>query len=705
MSGRRAALLAPALVSILLYLPTVRYDFVFDDRGVVLENPLMRDLSDAPMLFVTPYWNTPRVPQSLYRPVTSLTFALDRALLGRFEPAWSHGVNMALHALATWLVTRLAFLALATPWPAALAGLMFAAHPVHVEAVAGVVGRSEILAVCGLLAALFAHRSAQEPHRRGVTALVAAPVFAFLAMLCKESAFVAPLLCGLVDVSFPVPGGSRRRRTFLYAGHAAAVGLALLLRAVALGSVGGGPIHFVDNPAASAGPLAGRLTALACVARYAGLLLWPARLSADYSYDQIAIARTPLDPLVLAGLAIVIATCAGGLLLLRRNPPAGFALLATAVSFALTSNLLVFIGTLFAERLLYAPSIGLCLLIGWLAAIGVRTRAGPSVVLAGLGLCGLASFRTMTRIPDWHDDFALYGSAATVSPRSTRIRYNLGNAYLKHGRLQEAESEYRAALAIYPDFTDAVANLGMALLQQGRAREASEVLRDAAARMPRNAEMAVNLGSAYRALGEPGQAREQFLRALELDPDSAMAWNNLGSLALSMGEVPDAVDDLAKAVAIDPTYAVYRVNLADALMAAGRKEEAFREFREAYRLRPDLSEARRGLGEIALDGGDRVAAERAFRSALDVDPPSARAANFLGYLKALQGDPRAAAEAYERALLLDPTLFDAHRSLGLLYARTLGDRERARRHLRRALELAPDQEEAPALRRLLDEMQ
>ena len=704
MNGRRAALFAPALLAILLYLPTLRYEFVFDDRGVILENPLLLDLADLPSLFAAPYWNTPRVSDRLYRPVTSATFALDRVLAGGFSPALSHGINAMLHGLATWLVTLLALSVLGAPLPACLAGLMFAAHPVHVEAVAGIVGRSEILAACGILSALLCHRAAQEDSRHGAALLVAAPSFSLLAMLSKESAMVAPLLCGLLDVACPPAGSIRRRRMLLYAGHGLAVVTALGLRAAALGTLGSGPIAFVDNPAASSGPLAGRLTGLACVARYAGLLAWPARLSADYSFDQIPVVRTFADPLVLAGAVIVLGTCVGGFLLLRRWPAAGFALLAAAVSFALTSNLVLFIGTLLAERLLYMPSVGFCLLLGALVAAAGRRRFGRIAIVASFGLCALASWRTTIRMPDWHDDLVLYRSAAAVSPRSARIRYNLGNVYLRAGRFPAAEGEYRTALSIYADFTDAIANLGMALLQQGRAREALEFLGRAAERLPRNAEVFVNLGSAYRAAGDPLQAREQFLRAIEMDPASGSAWNNLGSMALSLGEAPEAVDDLARAVAVDPTYAIYRVNLADALMATGRKVEAFREFREAYRLSPDLAEARRGMGEIALESGDRDGAERAFRSALEAEPPSARAANFLGYLRALQGDPRAAAEAYERALALDPTLFDAHRSLGMLYARSLGDRRRAAEHLRRALELAPDQAEAPELRRLLEEM-
>lgn len=706
MKHRRVALALPALLAIALHLPTLRYDFVFDDRGVILENPHMSHLGDLPRLLVSPWWAAGGVDAGLWRPLTSATFAVDRAIAGGFRPEWFHGVNVVLHGMVTWLLTLVA-LDLGGGIPAALvAGSLFAVHPVHVEAVAGIVGRAELLAAGGILAALHLHRRALAPGAGRRHAIVLAPILGFAAMLAKESAFVAPILIALFERAAPPDAREPGRRWALWLGHGTALVAALGLRWLVAGGIGPpGSIPLVDNPAASAGAVAGRLTALACVTRYAGLLVWPARLSADYSYDQIPIVRSLVDPGALAGALLVVGVVAAGLALWRRLPAAGFSLLFAAVTMAPAANLFVFIGTLLAERLLYLPSAGFCLFLGTLATLPA-TPAGRRLAAAGAaGLVLAGALRTGARLPDWRDDFALYRSAAEVSPRSARIRYNLGNAWLRQRRDAEAEGEYRKALAIYPAFADAQANLGMALLQQGRAAEALAVLSTAAERLPRNAEVAVNLGSAQRALGRADRAEVEFRRAIALDAGAATAWNNLGSLLLARGEIDAAVEALERAVVSAPDEAIYHVNLADALRAAGRDADALAEFDRAARLGPDLGEARRAAGEAALMRGDTVTAAREFARALEADPPSARAANFLGFLAAGTGDRRAAATYYERALALDPTLSDAHRSLGLVLAGLPGERRRAAGHLRRYLEMEPGQPGAEELRRLLADLE
>jgi tetratricopeptide (TPR) repeat protein len=696
LNARRAAPLVAGLLATTLYLPTLRNDFVFDDRGVVLENPLLLDVRDLPRLFAAPYWNTPRVPSGgLYRPVTTASFALDRLAAHGFRPAWFHLVNALLHGVVTGLATALALRLFPGPWPALAAGILFAVHPVHVEAVAGVVGRSEILAAGFTLLALFADDAARR--RRGPPAALAAilaPCLVLLAILSKESAVAAPVLILLfARLRGTGPQRARSRGHWLLVGYAAAIAAAVGLRWLALGDLRPRPIPFVDNPAAAQGALWGRVTALAVVPRLAVLLLWPERLSADYSYAQIPIPASWLDPWTLAGALLVTAVLFAGVRLWRKGSPAGFALLVVPAGLLLTCNLLVFIGTLLAERLLYLPSLGLCLLAGALVASFPRPALASVAVLACLG-----AWRTAARLPEWHDDFSLYRAAAAVSPSSARIRYNLGNAFLQHGDFSQAEEEYRRALDIYPDFADALGNLGMAFLQQGRGQAALDTLQQAAARLPKNAEIRVNLGSARRLLGDEAGAEAEFRRAIALDPSSANAWNNLGSLLLRRDDVPGAVAALEKAADANPGFALFRVNLADAYNAAGRPQEARRQFEEAARLDPSLPEVARGRGEAALERGDRAAAEREFRIAAEGTPPSPRACNWLGWILSQKGDLRGAVAAYEKALALDPGLWDAHRSLGLIYADGLHDAPKAIEHFRQSLVLEPMQPGASELR-------
>jgi tetratricopeptide (TPR) repeat protein len=720
LTPRRVAPWIAALAAALLYLPALRNAFVFDDRGVLLQNPLLSDLREAPRILSAPYWNAPGQTGGLYRPLTTLSFALDRALASGFRPAWFHAVNALLHALVTALVVRLA-LSMTLDWPAALAaGLLFAAHPVHVEAVAGVVGRAELLAAAAALGSLLcAAEARRRPGRSGTIAAWAAAGLFFLATLAKESAFVLPAIVWIFDRAFP-PETPRRGRALLLAGLAAA-SLSLALRAHALGTLAPGPIPFVDNPAASAGPVRGRLAAVAVLPDIARLLVWPSALSADYSYAQIPMPSGWLDPRLILGVLLAAGVLVAGAVALKRRPARGFAILLVPASLALTCNLVVFIGTLLAERLLYLPSAGVCLLAAmlfatageghsrraqgaaWKAKTSGAARIASAAVIALAFAAG--SFRTVARLGDWRDDFSLYASAARVSPHSTRIRYNLGNAWLKRGQFREAETEYRRALDIYPEFADARGNLGLALLQQGRAREALEPLQEAARRQPKNPEVRVNLGSARRALGDPAGARAEFEAAIALSQDAGTAWNDLGSLLLAQGETGDAIRCLEKAVQAEPRYALFRVNLADAYNAAGRRDEARSQFEEAFRIDPQAPESIRGRGEMLLERGDAAGAEEAFRSAARGSPPSPRAANFLGYVLARRGDRSGAIEAYERAVTLDPSLWDAHKSLGLLYSARAEDRGRAIEHLKASLRIEPAQEGAKDLRARLEALE
>ncbi|HEV8120961.1 MAG TPA: tetratricopeptide repeat protein [Candidatus Polarisedimenticolia bacterium] len=699
MNARRAAPVVAGLLATALYLPAIRNDFVFDDRGIVLENPLLLDLHDLPRLFAAPYWNTPRVAGGgLYRPVTSATFALDRAAARGFRPAWFHFVNALLNGAVTALATCLALRLFPGTAAALAAGVLFAVHPVHTEAVAGIVGRAEILAAGFTLAAILADDTARRrAGPGGRRAAILGPCFVLLAILSKESALMAPLLILLfarVRGTDRSGGEVPRRGRWLLFGYAVAVATALGLRAFALGGLGPQAIPFVDNPAAAQGALRGRFMALAVVPRMALLLVWPRRLSADYSYAQIPLPATLFDSRVLLGALLGAALLVLGVRLFRARRPAGFALLLLPASLLLTCNLVVFIGTLLAERLLYLPSLAVCLLAGALVA---SYSFRPVLAAVGLLAC-LGAVRTAARLPEWHDDFALYRSAAMVSPRSARIRYNLGNTWLQRGDFAQAEAEYRKALDIYPDFADALGNLGMAYLQEGKEQAALETLQRASERLPKNAEIRVNLGSARRFLGDEAGAEAEFLQAIALVPDSANAWNNLGSLRMRRDDLPGAIAALEKAVAANPGFALFRVNLADAYNAAGRPEDARRQFEEAARLEPSLPEVARGRGEAALQRGDREAAEREFRTAARGSPPSARSCNWLGWILSQRGDLSGAVAAYEKALALDPSLWDAHRSLGLIYADGLHDAPRAAEHFRRSLALEPRQPGADALR-------
>jgi tetratricopeptide (TPR) repeat protein len=587
---------AVALVAAACYLNTFGNQFAFDDLEVIVRNPLVSGggAGRAASAFSSHYWAHVRESGSLYRPVTILSYAANHAVSG-LAPWSYHLVNVALHALVSAFVTLLgARLRLGTP-AALAAGLIFAVHPVHTEAVAGVVGRAELLAAAGVLGAWLVHLGGTGlPRAAAVGVLFGAGLFS------KENAVVLPalMLCG---DAWRMRAGKGPRPRDLAATYAAC---ALVLAAWGLLRAGALP----PGDPASDSPLAGEpatvrvLTALHVLARYAGLLLAPVTLSADYSFNQIPVVRSASDPLAITGavlLAALVALAAG----LRRGRVSGLLAAAGLASFLPVSNLLLPIGTLMAERLMYLPSVFVCLGVPaiWRRAADavagngsrhghVRRRLAAAalalVVLAGAG-------RTLARNADWRDQLTLFSATVRSSPRSARAHYNLGVALEEAKRPTEALARYQEALAIDPADHRAHHNAGLLLAAAGRPEEAARHL-DLALRMnPSLKDAAASLGAVYAGLGRARDA-EQVMRAAipgATGETLRRLQYNLGTVLLDQGRTAEAIERLERARDSGPDDADGRYQLGLAYLRAGRWEESRDEMRRARALSPELAEA------------------------------------------------------------------------------------------------------------------
>ncbi|HZE88522.1 MAG TPA: hypothetical protein VE404_03190, partial [Verrucomicrobiae bacterium] len=281
MTRRGAA--AAFLLGAVLYAGTLRNGFVFDDIDVVQKNPLAHAPPRVGAILTSHYWAGVQATGNLYRPLTILSFALNDAVTGGAAAGY-HAVNAILHGAVSALVVLLAAALGWSPAGALTAGLLFAAHAVHVEAVAPVVGRSELLGALFALAAWLCHRAAV----RGATARARiargafAAAFFGLALLSKENAAVLPALVVAADLALDRSAVARRRSLRSAAAMAGILALFLAARAAVvpgvppddpLGRVFGG-VDLVTRVR----------TAMGVMGRYLGLLVFPRHLSADYSY-------------------------------------------------------------------------------------------------------------------------------------------------------------------------------------------------------------------------------------------------------------------------------------------------------------------------------------------------------------------------------------------------------------------------------------
>jgi protein O-mannosyl-transferase len=416
-----------ALVAVLVYANAVANGFVLDDRGIILQNPLVQEPWTSWRAFVSPYW-PPEVGGGQYRPLGILSFALDRALAGD-SAAWYHLVNVGWHAAATVLLTVLG-LQLGGVAVGVVAGLLFAVHPVHVEAVANTVGRLELMAATFGLATLLLHR--RRSAWAGLT-------FA-AALLSKESAIVVPMLALLVD---RIPGAAPRRWQPLGVGYAAVVVTwgAMMAYALRDSSLSTTTAVFVGLS-----PMARLLTVLSIVPHYARLLLVPAQLSADYEPGVLAAATT-VTPMVVVGLLVVVLVALALRLTWRRVPLLAVALAWSAIALAPVSNVLVVTGVALAERTLYLASAGVTIGIAWLV-----TRAAVSTPLVW-GLAGLllvaGALRTWTRTPVWRDSRTLALQLVEDHPESYRGHWVAARVLRAAGDLPAAAREYAVAHSIY----------------------------------------------------------------------------------------------------------------------------------------------------------------------------------------------------------------------------------------------------------------
>lgn len=433
MPANRKLSLSPATACAAILLATlVAYSNSFSlgfalDWAPILQDARIRELTLANLQDIfrhTYFW--PHGEAGIYRPLTTLSWLFNYTLLANGENALGyHVVNWLLHSCNALLVFALARrLSKDLKLSLAAAGL-WALHPVLTEAVSNVGGRADLLAAAAVLGGFLLYlnaRHAEGPRRiRLLTALAAV---AAAGACAKESAVVLPAVFVLYELCH---WRAARLRPLLGACVATGVPIAafLILRAWVLATSLPAEFPFVDNPIAEAPFLPGRLTALGVLARYLWLTVWPATLSADYSYPQIPLATpAPLDWLIAA---IVPCGLIAALFALRRRPILAFLAGAAFLAILPASNLLVTTGTIMAERLLYLPSVALVALLA-LAVHKLPPRIAPALLAVVALTFGV---RTWLRNPDWRDDYAVAAAGVVSSPASFKPHRLLADYLLK----------------------------------------------------------------------------------------------------------------------------------------------------------------------------------------------------------------------------------------------------------------------------------
>ncbi len=501
LSHRRAAFVA-GVVACLVFANASCNRWAVDDIPVVRDNPAAHSIGAALDAAFSPYW--PATPDEssagLYRPAAVVSYAVDWTVSGG-RPWWFHVVNVLLHGVVTALVVVVAGVWL-PPVGALVTGLLFAVHPVHVEAVANVVGRAEILAALGLLTAVLTARRYRRAAHRGTARLwflttMAAVAFA---LLSKESAVVAVVFLALDHLLDEEP--SHRPMAQLYiAVVGLTVGWFFLWRAVA-------GVYVTATVAANFRGLSagGRIaTMLPVQLDVVRLLTWPLQLSHDYN-PQLVPQRTAFGVSALLGLMTSGAVLVLGASCVRRAPAIAFGILAAAVTYAPTSNLVFGSGIALAERTLYLAVLAPALVAGWLTVWSLRLRHRRVMILAAAALAMVYVGRTVTRTPFWRDTRTTVIEGVIQHPESFRNRIRVGRISELTGDSALALAEYLIAGELF-DHEPLIANLSVPLaLAMGRYRVAIDEAQRAHDLWPDHPAFVGLLIEAYRARGDSDSA-------------------------------------------------------------------------------------------------------------------------------------------------------------------------------------------------------
>ncbi|WAR07195.1 TMTC1-like protein [Mya arenaria] len=584
----------PPLLALLCYVNGLNGEFVHDDVFAIKRNPDVSGATSLGDVFQNDFWGrriSLNTSHKSYRPLTVLTFRLNRRLLGP-DPFYFHVVNVFLHVLVTSMFVRTCRDVLHVGRTcSALAGCLFAVHPVHAEAVTGIVGRADVLAAAFFLLALglYTRTAAFSPcSPSGMASLAGALVCAMAAMLSKETgATTVVLLCARVNLM----GGTLPAFT----------------------------PH--DNPAAFATSMLTRWFTHAHIWTYnMWLLLAPARLCYDWQHGSIPIVHAITDMRNLVTVVMATIGCYLGYKLLvsfteeRR-------LLWSVVLLLLplfpASNILFTVGFVLAERVLYIPSFGFCLLVstGVCHVCCEWRHYRRHVITCFCLLILLHAAKTFTQNQIWKDRETLFRSGLAAMPHNAKVHYNYGNFLKDAGRRDEAIQHYREAIRLDPTYASALNNLGVHLPDR---QEAEIHFREAIRILPSHQGAHINLGNILFKRGEREAGFRLLERAVELGPRNPDALTSLGYSLMELGRLQEAEHSLEAALHISPDFREALLNYGALMNKMDNHEASARLYMRAHSLEPGDPGTLVSAASALHKSGDKAGAEAALKQALSI---------------------------------------------------------------------------------------
>jgi tetratricopeptide (TPR) repeat protein len=663
-AGLMAGLLV--LVTVALYWPATGGGFVYDDGDYVLNNPHVT----SGVTWENIRWALGSGYAANWHPVTWLSHMMDCQMFG-LNPFGHHLTSILLHALNTLLVFLFLRGLTGSLWRSFMVAALFGWHPLHVESVAWVAERKDVLsAFFGLLALIFYARYAGRAEAGNQKPEAGIRPFGFrlpadywfsllffaLGLMSKPMLVTWPFVLLLLDY-WPLarfnPGQLRRLVQekipfFALSAAASVVTFVVQKQGGAMESVAAIPV----------GIRAGN--ALLSYCGYLGKLFWPVDLAAFYPFPtQLLIWKVLLAGGLLLGISAL-------LFAQRRRRP------------FLLMGWLWFCGTLvpviglvqvgdqaMADRYSYLPSLGIFILVVWGACELTRhwrfQKAALSVAAALVLIPCLAA--TWKQIGCWHDGETLFRHALAVTKDNFIAHYNLGVALNDKGQEDEAIKQFQESLRLNPNDVEAHNNLGVALDKKGEVDAAISQYQQALRLRPDYAQAHNNLGLMLGKKGRTTEAISQYREALRLKPDFAEAHCNLGNVLYKQGQTAEAIGQFQEAIRLKPDYAEAHYDLGVAFGREGQADAAIGQYQAAIRAEPDYPEARFNLGNALFKETQFDAAAAQFEEVIRLKPDDADAHNNLGIVLFTERQIDAAISQFQEAIRLKPDFAQAKANL------------------------------------------
>lgn len=612
-----------------VYWQTAGFDFInYDDQDYVVNNAMV----NSGLTLQGVVWAFSSFDHANWHPLTWLSHMLAIEFFG-LNPSGHHLANVVLHLANTLLLFFLLRQATGCRWRSLFTAALFGLHPLHVESVAWVVERKDLLSTLFMLLTMQAY--GRYATSRTAAAYCAALLFFALGLMAKPMLVTLPFVLMLWDI-WPLQRwqSGNRMKDFFFKLVPEKTPFFLLTIASCivtyLAQHQGGAVAISD-----AVPLSFRaMNAALSYWRYIGGMLWPANLAVIYPLpENISLIRG-----ILAGTALLAVT-AVSIRLGRENPflPVGW---------------LWFLGTLvpviglvqvgqqaMADRYTYIPLIGLFIVISWGIPRLAQGSKLPRSVVPAAALAVLAALTACTWFQTgyWKNSVTLFTHAGRAVAGNHIAHRILGNALAQQERYDEAGHAFQEALRIRPDDAQTHVDLGLMSARRGNTARALQHYRDALRIDPKSPFAHNNLGSLLADQGNFTEAIGHFHAVLEINPEWSDVHRNIGQSYAESGDFPNALLHFDKALRKDPYNAILHYNRGMALAMQGRLEESIAGFRKAVKLQPAYAEAHYNLGIALVKSGRGEEAARHFAEAVRMNPKLEEAIKAMG--APLTGNP------------------------------------------------------------------